>query len=294
MLTIFGGIILGLLVGSFLNVVIYRLPVMMEREWRQQCNELLQAEGIRATDTAPADDKSDEPFNLIYPRSRCSSCGAPVKAWQNIPVISWLILGGKCAACNSRISARYPIIELTTGLLSGLVVWQFGISPESLMALVFVWALIALTVIDIDHQILPDSITQPLLWLGIIVSVAKSADTALPYPDLTASVIGAIAGYLSLWTVYWVFKLITGKEGMGYGDFKLLAALGAWLGWQMLPVVILLSALVGAVVGLGLIVFMGRDRQIPMPFGPYLAGAGLIALFRGNELIDAYLGYSGL
>jgi len=289
MLTITGGIILGLLIGSFLNVVIYRLPLMMEREWRQQCNELFQPEGAAA-----ADEESTEPFNLLRPRSRCSTCGAPVKAWQNIPVISWLILGGKCASCKATISVRYPIIELATGLLTGVVVWQFGASTESLLALLLVWALIALTVIDIDHQILPDNITQPLLWLGIIASLTKSADSALPFPDLQSSVIGVIAGYLSLWSVYWVFKLITGKEGMGYGDFKLLAALGAWLGWQMLPVVILLSALVGAAVGLGMIIFLGRDKQIPMPFGPYLAGAGLIALFRGNQIVDAYLGYSGL
>jgi leader peptidase (prepilin peptidase)/N-methyltransferase len=308
MLDIAGGIVLGLLVGSFLNVVIYRLPVMLEREWREQCQDLLAAAG-----TAPPNDKQgedpnehpnenpsenpnedSEPFNLVQPRSRCPECGAQVKAWQNMPVISWLLLRGKCASCNTAISARYPAIEILTGLLSGLVAWRFGITLEAAGILLLVWALIALTVIDIDHQLLPDNITVPLLWAGIVFSMVHTPAIDLPFPDLQSSVIGAIAGYLSLWSVYWLFKLLTGKEGMGYGDFKLLAALGAWLGWQMLPLIIMLSAVVGAVTGVAMILLLGRDRQIPIPFGPYLAGAGLIALFWGQEMSDAYLSYSGI
>jgi len=295
MLSIAGGILVGLLVGSFLNVVIYRLPIMMENEWREHCRELMSSRatmsGGAATVTEPG---PAEPFNLVRPRSRCSNCGAMVTAWQNIPVVSWLWLGGKCASCKTPISARYPVIEILTGVLSGLVVWKFGVTPAAGAALGLTWALIALTVIDIDHQLLPDSITYPLLWAGLAFSLLHQPGSPLPFPDLQSSMIGAIAGYLSLWSVYWIFKLVTGKEGMGYGDFKLLAALGAWLGWQMLPLVILLSALVGAVVGLAMILLLGRDRQIPIPFGPYLAGAGLIALFWGEQITDGYLTYSGL
>jgi leader peptidase (prepilin peptidase)/N-methyltransferase len=230
----------------------------------------------------------------MVPRSRCSACGAQITAWQNIPVISWLLLGGKCAGCKARISARYPVVEVLTGLLSGLVVWKFGLTLESGAALLLVWSLIALTLIDIDHQLLPDSITLPLLWLGILLSLWHSPATQPPFPDLQSSVIGAMAGYLALWSVYWLFKLLTGKEGMGYGDFKLLAALGAWLGWQMLPLVIMLSAVVGAITGIGMIIIMGRDRQIPIPFGPYLSGAGLIALLWGTQITDWYLSFSGM
>jgi len=289
MLSIAGGIVLGLLIGSFLNVVIYRLPIMMEREWRQQCRELMAGDTVPEPDGPP-----EEPFNLVQPRSRCSTCGTMVASWQNIPVVSWLFLGGKCATCKSEISARYPLIEILTGLLSGLVIWKFGVTPAGGASLILVWALVALTVIDIDHQLLPDSITLPLLWLGIVFSLFHPTGPDLPFPDLESSVIGAIAGYLALWSVYWVFKLITGKEGMGYGDFKLLAALGAWFGWQMLPLIIMLSAVVGAVVGVAMIVVLGRDRQVPIPFGPYLSGAGLIALFWGPQIIDTYLGYSGM
>ncbi|MDP6437262.1 MAG: A24 family peptidase [Gammaproteobacteria bacterium] len=288
MLSIAGGVLLGLLVGSFLNVVIYRLPVMLEREWRRQSLELL------ATDGTEPEPDSEPLFNLVTPRSRCPSCGTQITAVQNIPVFSWLILGGKCASCQAPISARYPLIEALTGLLSGLIVWQFGIGFGCAAALLFLWALIALTVIDIDHQLLPDSITYPLLWLGLGVSLFFEPDSGLPFPEIHASVAGAMAGYLSLWSVYWLFKLATGKEGMGYGDFKLLAALGAWLGWQMLPLVILLSAVVGATVGVGMIVTLGRDRQIPIPFGPYLAGAGLIALLWGERITNAYLELTGL
>jgi leader peptidase (prepilin peptidase)/N-methyltransferase len=293
MLSITGGVVLGLLIGSFLNVVIYRLPIMMENEWREHIREFM-ATGPGKSDTATiAESSPPEPFNLIRPRSRCSDCGALVKAWQNIPVVSWLWLGGKCASCKAPISARYPVIEILTGILSGMVIWKFGITPQSGAALFLIWALIALTVIDIDHQLLPDSITYPLLWLGLAISLLHQSGSTGPFPDLQSSMIGAIAGYLSLWSVYWVFKLVTGKEGMGYGDFKLLAALGAWLGWQMLPLVIMLSALVGAIVGICMILFLGRDRQMPIPFGPYLAGAGLITLFWGQQISTSYLNYSG-
>jgi leader peptidase (prepilin peptidase)/N-methyltransferase len=217
-----------------------------------------------------------------------------VRAWQNVPVLSWLLLGGKCASCKATISIRYPLIELLTGLLSGLLVWRFGVSLEAAGALLLLWSLIALTVIDLDQQLLPDCITLPLLWLGISISLLQPATSALHFPDLRSSVIGAMVGYTSLWIVYWVFKLLTGKEGMGYGDFKLLAALGAWLGWQMLPLVILLSALTGAVTGVAMIILLGRDRQLPIPFGPYLAVAGLIALLWGPQINTAYLSISGL
>jgi leader peptidase (prepilin peptidase)/N-methyltransferase len=289
MLSVVGGIVLGLLVGSFLNVVIYRLPIMMEREWRQQCRELAAAEGIPQAEDTPA-----EVFNLVEPRSRCPQCGTMITAWQNIPVISWLLLGGKCGHCRNPIPARYPTIEIITGVLSGLLIWRFGATLEGAATLLLLWALIALTVIDIDHQLLPDSITYPLLWLGLAFSLFQQPASNLPFPDLQSSVIGAMAGYLSLWSVYWLFKLVTGKEGMGYGDFKLLAALGAWLGWQMLPLIIMLSAAVGAAVGIGMILLLGRDRQIPIPFGPYLAGAGIIALLWGQQMVAAYFQYSGM
>ncbi|MBT8421601.1 MAG: A24 family peptidase [Gammaproteobacteria bacterium] len=281
-----GAIILGLLVGSFLNVVIYRLPIMMENDWRAQCAELTRGEADNATDDA-------EPFNLFTPRSRCPGCSTQITAWQNVPVISWLLLRGKCAACKAPISARYPVIEIVTGLLSGLMIWHFGANLMGAAALLFVWALIALTVIDFDHQLLPDSITLPLLWAGLLLSALAPAYD-LPLPDLRSSVIGGAAGYLILWSVYWLFKLATGKEGMGYGDFKLLAAIGAWVGYQLLPVVVMLSAVVGAAVGISMIVILGRDRQVPIPFGPYLAGAGLITLLWGRQIADAYLSYAGL
>lgn len=291
-----GAVILGLLVGSFLNVVIYRLPLMMERDWRKQCAELAAvddgAPAALAADTGATALAGDD-FNLFTPRSRCPSCETQIKAWQNVPVVSWLLLRGKCAACGQRISARYPVIELVTGALSGLLVWHFGASLMGAASLLFLWALIALTVIDFDHQLLPDSITLPLLWAGLLLS-AVGPQFGLPMPDLTASVIGAAAGYLSLWSVYWLFKLATGKEGMGYGDFKLLAAIGAWVGYQLLPVVIILSAVVGAAVGIAMIIMLGRDRQIPIPFGPYLAGAGLLTLIQGQQIADAYLNYAGL
>jgi len=265
--------LLGLCVGSFLNVVIHRLPKMMERQWRAECAEL-------AGQETPAAER----YNLIAPRSACPSCGHRISAIQNIPVLSWLVLRGKCAGCKAPISARYPAVELLTGALSAYVAWHFGFGLAALGALLFTWAMIALTFIDLDTFYLPDSITLPLLWLGLLFNLNAT------YVALPAAVIGAAAGYLCLWLVYWAFKWATGKEGMGYGDFKLLAAIGAWLGWTMLPLTILLSSLVGAVIGIGLIAFAGRERSVPIPFGPYLAIAGMIALLHGPALTRAYLG----
>lgn len=266
--------VLGLLVGSFLNVVIYRVPKIMQSEWQSFCADLAQQT------PAPA-----ERFNLVIPRSRCANCAAPISAWDNIPIFSYALLRGKCRHCRAPISLRYPIVEALSGLISAYVAWHFGAHLLTLAALVFCWALIALTFIDIDTQLLPDQITQPLLWLGLIVNFNVG------FTDLPSAVAGAIAGYLALWSVYWLFKLVTGKEGMGYGDFKLLAAIGAWLGWSILPMVILLSSLVGAIVGISLIVFARHGRNQPIPFGPYLAGGGLIALFCGPSLTQAYLGW---
>lgn len=274
-------LILGLLVGSFLNVVIYRLPKMMEREWKQQCNELSSQNGDIVS--LPSINEPEEPFNLMVPGSRCPGCGHKIKPWENIPMVSYLILGGKCSACKATISPRYPIIELVTGLLSVAVILYTGVNWNGLAALVFTWSLIALTMIDFDTYLLPDDITLPLLWLGLI------ANSFNAFTDLPSALWGAVAGYLSLWSVYKLFKLLTGKEGMGYGDFKLLAALGAWMGWQMLPQIILLSSLVGAVIGISLIVVRGRDKNIPIPFGPYLAIAGWIAFVWGDTINHAYL-----
>lgn len=266
--------LLGLCVGSFLNVVIHRLPKMMEQDWQAQCAEL--------RGESPPD--QGEALSLAKPRSRCPNCGHQITALENIPLVSYLlILKGKCSGCGTRISPRYPITELLTGLLSAFAAWHFGPTIQTVGALALLWALIALSAIDLDTQLLPDSITLPLLWLGLAFNLWTT------FADLPTAVIGAMAGYLSLWSVFWLFKLVTGKEGMGYGDFKLLAALGAWLGWQILPVTILLSSMVGAVVGIGLIVLTKHGRQIPIPFGPYLAAAGLIALFWGKELTRAYL-----
>jgi len=276
-------VILGLLVGSFLNVVIYRMPLMLQRDWRQQCLEFLQIDESSAPTADPV--PHHKRFDLVTPASHCPTCKQPVQAWQNIPVISYVFLRGRCAHCKAHISPRYPIIEAVSGLLSGLVAWQFGAEWLTLMLLIFTWSLIALTMIDFDHQLLPDNITLPLLWLGLTVAAA-----GFGLVSTTDAVIGAIAGYLSLWCVYWAFKLLTGREGMGYGDFKLLAALGAWLGWQQLLLIILLSSIVGTVVGLGLMLVLGRDRNVPTPFGPYLAGAGLITLLCGDWLINRYLG----
>jgi leader peptidase (prepilin peptidase)/N-methyltransferase len=281
--------IIGLLVGSFLNVVIYRLPIMLERDWRQQASEILApSEGASAPVPSPV-------FNLVVPRSACPSCKAPIKAWQNIPVMSWLLLRGRCAGCGIRISARYPLVELSTALLSAAVAWHFGFGAAAGCGLLLTWSLIALTGIDIDHQLLPDAITLSLLWLGLLAAVVigPTRGIALPVSPHDA-ILGAVAGYSSLWLVYQSFRLVTGKEGMGYGDFKLFGALGAWLGWRVLPLVILLSAATGAVIGIAMIVFRGRDRSTPLPFGPYLAAAGWLAMLYGDSLVGAYLRVSGL
>ena len=263
----------GLIVGSFLNVVIHRLPKMMEADWQCQCAEL------RGEELPPT-----EPLTLATPRSRCPHCSHGITAMENIPVISWLFLRGKCSSCKAPISIRYPLVEAATGLLSAYAAFHFGFGLQAAGAILFVWAMIALTGIDFDTQLLPDSITLPLVWLGLLFNLFGT------YTSLSSAVIGAMAGYLSLWSVYWGFRLATGKEGMGFGDFKLLAAIGAWLGWQMLPVTILLSSLVGAIVGVGLIVLAKRGRNVPIPFGPYLAAAGLLALFWGKELNRTFLG----
>jgi leader peptidase (prepilin peptidase)/N-methyltransferase len=270
--------LLGLCVGSFLNVVIHRLPKMMEQEWQAQCAELRGVAGPTTT----------ESLSLAKPRSRCPACGHQITAFENIPLISYLlILKGKCSECNARISPRYPIIEALTGLISAYVAWHFGPTIQAAGALVLVWALIALAAIDLDTQLLPDSITLPLLWLGLTLNLWGA------YADLPSAVVGAMLGYLALWSVFWLFKLATGKEGMGYGDFKLLAALGAWLGWQLLPAIILLSSVVGAIVGITLIVATRHGRNVPIPFGPYLAAAGAIALFWGEAITHSYLGLIG-
>jgi leader peptidase (prepilin peptidase)/N-methyltransferase len=282
--------LLGLIVGSFLNVVIYRLPIMLEREWQTQAAEVLAAGKGAASDPAPM-----VRFTLSTPGSACPKCKAPIKAWQNIPVFSWLVLRGRCAACQAPISARYPLVELATGLLSAWVAWHFGFSLPAACALLVTWSLIALTGIDIDHQLLPDNITLPLLWAGLLAAVALGpvVGTALPVSPQDA-LIGAAAGYVSLWLVFHAFKLVTGKEGMGYGDFKLFAALGAWLGWKLLPLVIILSAASGAVLGIVLIALRGRDRSAPIPFGPYLAAAGWLAMMYGDSMLNTYLRVSGL
>ena len=264
--------ILGLLVGSFLNVVIHRIPKMMEREWHCQCAELRGEE-----------EPELEPISLARPRSRCPSCGHAITALENIPIISWLLLRGKCSACHAPISVRYPIVEAVTGLLTAFAAAHFGFGWGAVGAIILIWSLIALTFIDFDTKYLPDSITLPLLWCGLLFNLSGT------YIDLQSAVLGTMAGYLSLWSVYWGFKLATGKEGMGYGDFKLLAALGAWQGWQMLPLIVLLSSLVGAAIGILLIILAKRGRDVPIPFGPYLATAGLLALFWGQEITQQYL-----
>ncbi|WP_303786131.1 A24 family peptidase [Azovibrio restrictus] len=264
---------LGLLVGSFLNVVIHRLPRMMEQEWQAQCAELRGEEAP----AAPA-------LSLARPRSRCPDCGHPIGALENIPVISYLLLRGRCKACKTRISPRYPLVELTAALLAGFAAWHFGPGWQAIGATLLLWTLLTLAMIDLDTQLLPDNLTLPLLWLGLLFNLNQQ------FVPLPTAVVGAMAGYLSLWSVYWLFKLATGKEGMGYGDFKLLAALGAWLGWTMLPAIILLSSVVGAIVGISLMVAARHGRNRPIPFGPYLAAAGAIALFWGDTLNRLYLG----
>jgi len=272
----------ALLIGSFLNVVIYRLPLMMEREWRNQANELL------ATPAEPG--LPEGRFDLVMPRSRCPSCGTSITPWQNIPVISYLVLRGRCAACKASIPMRYPAIELLTALLAAVTAWHFGVGWEALLAVLLTITLLAIAAIDADTQLIPDAIVLPLMWLGLGMSLfhpMPGTDTLFISPR--DAIIGAMAGYLALWSVFWLFKLVTGKDGMGYGDFKLLAALGAWLGWQQLPMIIMMSAVVGATINVTLIVTRGKDRSIPIPFGPYLAAAGWITLLWGETIKNTYL-----
>lgn len=270
--------VLGLVVGSFLNVVIHRLPLMLERTWKRQCQEYL-----GEASSAPL-----ERFDLILPRSRCPHCGHAISAWENIPLLSFLWLRGRCRGCSARISARYPAVELLSGGLSALLAWHFGFTPALAAALLLSWALIALTFIDYDHQLLPDAVTLPFLWLGLGINLFNV------FTPLHAAVIGAIAGYLALWLVYYAFKWLTGKEGMGFGDFKLFALAGAWLGWQALPLVILLASAAGAVIGIGLILLRRHDRTKPLPFGPFLCVAIWIALLWGDSITRMYLRASGI
>ena len=264
-------VVLGLAIGSFLNVVIYRLPKMMQREWQNNCLEL-QGQPI-------ADLKQ---YSLVKPRSACPLCGHMISALENIPVISYVILKGQCRTCKAPINPRYPLVEALTGILFGIISWKFGFTTNALFAAILTSALIALTFIDFDTQLLPDDITLPLLWLGLVFNLNTG------FTDIKSAVVGAVAGYLALWCIYWLFKFVTGKEGMGYGDFKLLAAIGAWFGWQLLPAVILLSSLLGAAVGVGLIFLMKRGRETPMPFGPFLAIGGIAALFFGTQIAHSY------
>jgi len=312
-------LVLGLLVGSFLNVVIYRVPVMLDREWREQCAEIARLDAATAAEptahaskggkqppsasadgamgtpaTGPADASAPAgktPFNLIVPRSACPACNAPITALQNIPVISYVFLRGRCANCGTRISPRYPLIEILTAILSAAVAWKFGFGLTAAAGLVLTWFLVALTFIDVDHQLLPDTLTLPLLWAGLCLSLWGSEAAGGPVPvDMHSSIVGAIAGYLSLWSVYHLFRLVTGKEGMGYGDFKLFAALGAWLGWKMLLPLVLIAALVGAIVGIAMLARRGQGTGTPIAFGPFLAASGWLMLMFGQELVTGYLG----
>ena len=270
-------VILGLLIGSFLNVVIFRVPKMLEQDWHLQCAHFLEDENkIKELEAQPR-------ITLSKPDSTCPHCQHAIKPWENIPVISYLFLRGKCSQCKTAISLRYPLVESATALLSLITILYFGATYAGLAALLLTWTLIALTMIDADTQLLPDNMTLPLLWIGLILNSQNL------FTSLESAVWGAIFGYLSLWSVYQLFKLLTGKEGMGYGDFKLLAALGAWFGWQLLPIIILLSSLVGAVIGIGLIILKGRDKNIPIPFGPYLAIAGWITLVWGSDIKQFWL-----
>ena len=277
--------LLGLMVGSFLNVLIHRLPKMMQTEWETQCAELREASGTLVTGLPNVALPVQPRYNLWVPRSACPNCKHEITALENIPVLSWLMLGGKCSACKATISARYPVVEMLAAVLSAAVAWKFGWSWQTLGGLFFVWALIALAFIDFDTTLLPDSLTLPLVWLGLLFNLNGH------FTPLPEAVVGAMAGYLILWSIYWLFKLATGKEGMGFGDFKLLAAIGAWLGWELLPVTILLSSVVGAFVGIAMMVWVKHDHRVPIPFGPYLAGGGLVALFFGTDLTQVYLAW---
>jgi len=270
--------ILGLLIGSFLNVVIYRLPVMLEKDWRMQCEEFLAEEENDPT----VSEKTDERFDLLLPGSQCPHCQHKIKIWENIPVLSYVFLRGKCKSCKTNIAMRYPFVELLTATLSFLVAWHYGFSEQSAAALLLTWVLITLSFIDYDTQILPDVITLPMIWIGLLCSLG------VVFVDAESSIIGAIAGYMVLWSVFQLFRLLTGKEGMGFGDFKLLSLLGAWLGWKLLPVIILLSSFAGAVIGVALMIFKQHSKDKPIPFGPYLAIAGWVAMIYGDAIIDGY------
>ena len=276
-------LVFGLVVGSFLNVVIHRLPVMLERQWREQCADFASADPGATTLPGAA------PFNLVVPRSACPHCKARITALQNIPLVSWLALRGRCAHCAKPISVRYPLVEMLTGVLTAAVAWRFGFGWPSLAASVLTWFLIAMTFIDIDHQLLPDTLTLPLLWIGLFLSLWGPQTPASIPVDLRSSLIGAMAGYVSLWSVYHLFRLATGKEGMGYGDFKLLAALGAWLGWKMLLPIILIAAVTGAIVGIVVLTLRRQNRATPIAFGPFLAAAGWLILMCGPQLVAEYL-----
>lgn len=269
--------VLGLLIGSFLNVVVYRLPQMMMRDWRQQARDVLEM----------PEEQSKETFNLILPNSRCPHCSHEIKPWENIPLLSWLFLRGKCSDCKQPISMRYPLVELACSLLSAVIAWHYGVSWDALAMLVLTWGLLAMSLIDADHQLLPDALVLPLLWLGLILNSFGV------FVSLSDAVWGAAIGYMSLWSIFWLFKLVTGKEGMGYGDFKLLAMLGAWGGWQILPLTILLSSVVGAVLGVIILRVQRNSISKPIPFGPYLALAGWIALLWGDEMTSSYLQFAG-
>lgn len=270
-----------LLIGSFLNVVIHRLPIMMEREWREQADELQK--------TPPEHDIPEGRFDLVVPRSRCPICGELITALQNIPVISYLFLKGRCVSCKTSISARYPLVELMTAILATFCAWHFGFGWEALLAIILTVTLVAISMIDADTQLIPDSIVLPLMWLGLGMSLFHPmTGSGTLFISPTDAIVGAIAGYLTLWSIFWLFKLVTGKDGMGYGDFKLLAALGAWLGWQQLPVIIMMSAVVGAVISIAMVVVRSKDRSIPIPFNPYLAAAGWISMLWGESIRNTY------
>jgi leader peptidase (prepilin peptidase)/N-methyltransferase len=277
--------VVALLIGSFLNVVIYRLPVMMQVEWRKQAQEIMDS---------PVEQLPEGRFDLSFPRSRCPSCNHQITALQNIPVISWLLLRGKCANCKTSIAVRYPLVESATAILTALVAARFGFGYEAAAAILLTWALIAISMIDIDHQLIPDSMSLPLMWIGLFLALFHPMTGAqMLFVEPKDAIVGALGGYLSLWSIYHLFRLITGKEGMGYGDFKLLAALGAWLGYQMLPLIIMLSAIVGALVGVALMIFKRHDRNVPIPFGPFLAAAGWIAMMYGPDIYNRYLDFMG-
>ncbi|MDG1080570.1 MAG: A24 family peptidase [Porticoccaceae bacterium] len=274
----------GLIIGSFLNVVILRFPEQLKNSWRRESEDFLGLTNALAEESA----EPEEVLSLSAPASRCPSCGVPIKPWHNIPLVSYVLLRGKCKACSTPISIQYPLVELVSALATAFIVFQFGLSLMAAYCLIFTWVLIALTGIDFREQLLPDQITLPLLWLGLFANLNGT------FVPLNEAVVGALAGYLSLWSVFWLFKLITGKEGMGYGDFKLLAALGAWMGWQMLPLIIILSTFVGALVGVAGLLMNTRERQVPMAFGPFLAMAGWIALIWGDKILGSYLSVFGL